>query len=82
MNEEYMNKDNQRSQLLEYNYAQIELDTGRCHSVFTSSYLIPESFTDCILIPVYDIVYRNKYYHEGHWFEDADFTIPLPELDW
>lgn len=82
MNEKMYMNENQRGQLLEYNYAQIELDTGKCIAVFTSSYQIPDVVLDCIEIPVYDIVYRGKYYHDGHWFADADFTVPCPELDW
>lgn len=69
------------SQQLQYNYAYIDTATGKCIDVFTSSYEMPfpEEF---ILIPDATVDYRDKYYHEGHWFADADFTIPCPELDW
>lgn len=72
---------NQRIQQLEYNYAQIDVSTGRCHSVFTSSYEIPLP-DEYILIPEASIEYRDKYYHDGHWYADAEFTIACPELDW
>lgn len=80
----YDNQNNQRGQLLQYNYAQIEISTGKCLTTFTSSYQIPPSFQDYVEIPVYSGDYEGKYYNrdDGHWYADADFTIPCPELDW
>lgn len=63
------------SQQLQYNYAQIILDTGRCASVFTSSYEIP--LPDYILIPENEPDYYNKYYNingDQMWYWDAEFT--------
>lgn len=58
----------------QYNYAQIDLETGMCIGVQTgtvennSEFLIP--------IPVYDEEYCFKYYINGNWYEDAEGTIP------
>lgn len=72
---------NQESRKLQYNYAQIDPETKQCFDVFTCTdeIPIPEEY---ILIPRADIIYRNKYYNDGHWYADAAFTEPLPELDW
>lgn len=57
-----------------YNYAEIDLETGMCIGVLTSTsektseYMIP--------IPVYDEEYCFKYYINGNWYEDAEGTIP------
>lgn len=57
-----------------YNYAEINLQTGECIGVFTST--TPCS-GDCIVeIPVYDAEYGGKYYINGSWYEDAAGTIP------
>lgn len=62
------------SQNLQYNYAQIDVSTGRCIDVFTCSYEIP--FPDeYILIPDFNIAYRDKYYKDGLWYEDGEFTV-------
>lgn len=59
-----------------YNYACIDLATGLCLGVQTSSHecIAP----DMIEIPVYDEEYGFKYYNQanGQWYEDAAFTIP------
>lgn len=58
-----------------YNYARIDLNTGMCMGVQTTS-------VDCsdnpamIEIPVYDQNYLMKYYINGAWYEDAAGTIP------
>lgn len=59
---------------LQYNYAQIELDTGLCVGCMTCSYEITmEGF---IAVPSASNDYVGKYYHDGSWYEDAEFTIP------
>lgn len=58
-----------------YNYAVIDLATGLCTGVQTTT-------VDCsaepsfIEIPVYDPEYCMKYYINGNWYEDAAGTIP------
>ena len=58
-----------------YNYAVIDLATGLCTGVQTTT-------VDCsgnprmIEIPVYDEEYCLKYYINGAWYEDAAGTIP------
>ena len=70
---------NQRSQLLEFNYAQIEISTGKCITTFTSSYQIPSSFIEYVEIPVWndEYDYRGKYYNlngDQLWYWDSAFT--------
>ena len=69
------------SQQLQYNYAKINPATGKCIDVFTCSYEIPIP-DEYILVSEFTADYRDKYYHDGHWYADADFTVPCPELDW
>lgn len=60
---------------LQYNYAQIELDTGRCHSCFTCSYEINDP--EYIPVPYTTNDYANKYYNlngDQMWYWDAEFT--------
>lgn len=59
---------------LQYNYANIILETGKCVGCGTYSYEI----TDPRFIPVPRAYndYIGKYYHDGAWYEDAEFTIP------
>lgn len=68
---------------LEFNYAQIDPETGRCIDVFTSSYQIPLP-DEYILIPRAITAYNDKYYNknDGHWYADSAFTVACPELDW
>lgn len=59
---------------LQYNYAQIDLDTCECVGVLTSTYQIP--LPDYIEIPVYTDDYYEKYYNlngDQKWYWDADF---------
>lgn len=58
-----------------YNYAQIDLATGMCIGVCSTSSPNPagENF---VPIPVYDENYAFKYYINGNWYEDAAGTIP------
>lgn len=57
-----------------YNYAEIELDTGLCTAVFSSS---REMINEALIpIPVNDEDYIDKYYLNGAWYEDAEGAIP------
>lgn len=58
----------------EFNYAEIELDTGLCVGVISTSRAI--SNPALIPIPVYDEEYAFKYYLNGAWYEDAEGAIP------
>ena len=58
---------------LAYSYAIIDAQTGRCHSVITSSYEIP--LDTYILIPRINDAYKNKYYRDGLWYTDETFTV-------
>ena len=58
-----------------YNYAQIDLDTGMCIGVQTTTLDCSEE-VDLVEIPVYDPEYICKYYINGSWYEDAEGTIP------
>lgn len=59
---------------LQYNYATIDLDTGECLACATYSYEI--NHPAYIAIPSAREAYIGKYYHDGNWYEDAEFTIP------
>lgn len=62
------------SQLLQYNYAKISLDSGLCTSCFTCSYEIP--LPEYIPIPTTGD-YVDKYYNingDQMWYWDAEFT--------
>ncbi len=68
------------SQLLEYVYAGIYEDSGLCHSCITTTYIIDHPAW--VQVPALSEDYYGKYYHDGHWYADADFTVACPELDW
>lgn len=76
-NENRINNENQRGQLLEYNYAQIIVSTGLCLDVFTSSYKMPEHLLEYVEIPSFNGDYEGKYYNrnDGLWYEDSEFTV-------
>lgn len=59
---------------LQYNYAGIDLETGECMSCMTYSYEIDDPAF--IPVPKAYSAYIGKYYHDGAWYEDAEFTIP------
>ena len=59
---------------LQYNYAQIRLETGLCVSCITTSYEI--NHPEWIAVPTALSAYIGKYYKDGSWYEDAEFTIP------
>lgn len=58
-----------------YVYAQIDLETGMCIGVQSTSSPNPAG-PDFVAIPVYDEEYAFKYYIDGNWYEDAEGTIP------
>lgn len=58
-----------------YNYAQIDLTTGLCIGVQTTT-VDCSAEPDLVEIPVYDEEYLFKYYINGAWYEDAAGTIP------
>ena len=58
-----------------YNYARIDLNTGLCLGVQTTSVDCSDD-PEMIEIPVYDEEYLFKYYINGAWYEDAEGTIP------
>ena len=63
------------AQTYAYNYAQIDLTTGQCLGVQTTT--VDCSDDPCMIeIPVYDGEYLFKYYINGNWYEDAAGTIP------
>lgn len=58
-----------------YVYAEIDLETGMCIGVHSTS--SPDQAGDeFIPIPVYDEEYAFKFYIDGNWYEDAEGTIP------
>ena len=57
-----------------YNYAVINVETGLCTGVRSSSREL--SNPALIEISVYDENYVDKYYLNGNWYEDAAGTIP------
>ena len=59
---------------LQYNYASIMVDTGLCVGCGTYSYEINDPAF--VLVPSASSAYIGKYYHDGSWYEDAEFTIP------
>lgn len=58
-----------------YHYAIIDLETGWCYAVQTTTEEVTTE-PDYIPIPVYDEEYCLKYYINGNWYEDPDGTIP------
>ena len=57
-----------------YNYAEIDLVTGMCKGVHSTSSPNPAS-REFIPIPVNDGNYLFKYYVNSNWYEDAAGTI-------
>lgn len=59
---------------LQYNYAQVDPETGRCVSCGTYSYQVPLYYY--IVIPYATDDYMDKYYNfdDGMWYWDAEFT--------
>lgn len=62
---------------LQYIYAQIMKSTRQCVCVLTSTNEKSEdAYFEYIPLDSYDLSYRNKYYINGAWYEDAAGTIP------
>ena len=63
------------SQLLEYTYAKIDLETGRCKSCMTCTYEINNAAY--ILVPYVTNDYVGKYYNQqdGLWYTDGTFSV-------
>lgn len=59
-----------------YHYAQIDLTTGMCIQVITTTTSGDDEIEGWVAIPVYDEEYLMKYYINGEWYEDAEGTIP------
>lgn len=59
---------------LQYNYATINVNTGLCTGCSTYSYEINNPAF--VQVPKLSSAYIGKYYHDGNWYEDAEFTIP------
>ena len=72
---------NTKSVNLQYHYAQIDEETGRCVSCFTCTYEIPLS--NYILIPDASNDYLDKYYNPSTdlWYIDSDMTIEATEVN-
>ena len=64
------------SQNLQYNYAYIDVGTGKCIDVFTCSYQMPSTMPEYVELPVFDISYRDKYYNQsnGLWYYEPEFV--------
>lgn len=62
-----------------YNYARIDVSTGRCTGIQTRSDVVDNPAM--IPIEVYSYDYYGKYYNraDGKWYEDAAFTIEWAE---
>lgn len=57
-----------------YKYAEIDLETGMCIGVHSTS--AEQTSPAMIPIEVYDEEYIFKFYINGEWYEDAEGTIP------
>ena len=58
-----------------YHYAIIDLTTGMCIEVRdTTDYCDPEEYPEYIPIDEPNGEYLLKYYHNGTWYLDANFT--------
>ena len=63
------------SMTLQYNYACIDLSTGRCDGCLTTSYVINDP--EWIEVPTATDDYIDKYYNingDQMWYWDAEFT--------
>lgn len=62
---------------LTYIYAQVKQSTRECKGVVTSTNpMVSDSFYEYVRLDHYDLSYKNKYYINGAWYEDAAGTIP------
>ena len=60
-----------------YNYAEIDLETGECFSIRTTTREI--NVPELIPVAIDSDEYIGKYYLNGSWYEDAAGTIPWAE---
>lgn len=67
------------SMALEFFYAIIDVSTGRCGGVITSSYEV--NHPSYVLISSLSDDYYGKYYKEGFWYEDSEFTVLADDLN-
>ena len=61
---------------LAYIYAEIDLETGMCVGVMTTT-TNREDYPEYVEIPTLTEEYLFKYYINGAWYEDAEGTIPF-----
>lgn len=59
---------------LQYSYVHIDPKTGECVASLTTSYIIDDP--EWIQVSWAYPEYVGKYYKNGNWYEDAEFTIP------
>ena len=66
---------------LQYNYAVVDTETGRCHACGTYSYEVP--LYSYIPVPDASDDYIDKYYsfETGLWYVNAEMTIEATELN-
>lgn len=65
------------SQNFAFHYATLDLSTGMCVQVETTSMQLDlTQYPDMVELPVYDEEYICKYYINGSWYEDPEGTIP------
>lgn len=59
---------------LHYNYAVIDVNSGRCFQVMRTQREFADN--DCICIPSCDENYLEKYYNQsnGLWYVDSEFS--------
>ena len=60
---------------LQYIYAEIDLETGMCIGVMTTT-TNRDDDPEYVAIPTLTEDYLLKYYRDGAWYEDEEFTIP------
>jgi hypothetical protein len=60
---------------LQYIYAEIDLETGMCIGVMTTT-IDREGNPEYVEIPTLTEDYLFKFYIDGAWYEDAEGTIP------
>ena len=62
---------------LQYIYAKILKSSRECIGVLTSTNAkTNDSMFEYVALEHYDLSYKNKYYINGSWYEDAAGTIP------
>lgn len=61
------------SMMLEFFYAVIDIETGCCGGVVTTSYEV--NHPSYVLVSSLNDDYYGKYYKDGFWYEDSEFTV-------